>query len=68
MSPRGDRILSVLRIERIYGGDDLREIIFRLGFLGLVLHAAKSGEQKSHQNYDDRDDDEKFDKREAIFS
>ena len=39
-------VLSVFGIEGIYGRDDLREIILCLGFLRLVLHAAKSGKQQ----------------------
>ncbi len=58
---RGDRILSVFSVVRVHGRDDLRQIILRLRFLRLVLHAAEGGEQESHQDYDNGNDDEKLD-------
>ena len=61
-----NRILSVFGVKRVHSIYDLREVVFRLGFLGLVLHAAEGGKQQAHQDHDDGDDDEKFDEGEAV--
>jgi hypothetical protein len=46
LSACDQRILSVLRIKRIHCIDNLGEIIFRLGLLGLVLHGPEGGKSR----------------------
>ena len=58
-----NRILSVIRVVRVHRVDDLSEIIFGLRSLGLILHGAKSGEEQTDQDRNDRNDDEQLDER-----
>ena len=52
-----DRILSVIRIERVHRIHDLGEIVFCLCLSGLVLNCFERGEEQADQDRDDRDDD-----------
>ena|SRR6266496_4256261 len=60
------RILTVFGVVRVHRGDDLGEIVFRLGSSRLVLDGLKRGEKKADQNRDDRDDDEQLDQSEGV--
>ena len=59
------RILSVIRIERVHCVDDLGEIVFCLCLSGLVLDGFESGEEQADQNRDDRDDNQQLDESEG---
>jgi len=59
-------VLSVFRVKRVHGVDDLGEIVFCLRLPGLVLNCAESGEEQTDQNRNDRDDDQQLDESKGV--
>ena len=59
------RVLSILGVEGVHRGHDLRHVVFGLRSFRLVLHAPECRKQQRHEDRDDCDHDEQFDQREA---
>ncbi len=62
---RGGWVAPVFGIKRTHRGDDLDEVVLRLGALRGILDALESREGETHQHRDDGDDDEQLDERKA---
>ena len=61
------RILSIIRIERVHRIHDLGEIVFGLRLSGLVLNCLESGKEQADQNRNDCDNDQQLDESEGAM-
>src|SRR5262249_10403641 len=56
-----NRILTIISVVRVNRIDDLGEIVLRLRLSCLILNRAKSGEEQTDQDRNDRNHNEQFD-------